>query len=101
MVSKARMTFRDLSTLMTASLAASFSMPVAATICLRVACPRRSMASIMRSSPGCVSSFLKAARRSPSSFSTNLTLPLTNLPRRISPVRLISCHSRRSKPSTL
>ena len=101
MSSKVRMTFSDLSILMTASLAASFSMPVAAMICLRVAPPLRSMTSNMRSSPGCVSSTLRVARRSPSSFRTNLTFPLTNLPRRISPSLLILCHSRRSKFSTL
>ena len=97
----ARMIRSERSRRMTLSRTASLSLPVSATICLSVAAPMPSMTLSMSSSPGMVSSVLMAAYLSASSCMTNLTFPLTYLPRRISPFFLISFHSLMSKFSTL
>ena len=96
------MILSDLSRRITASLARSLSMPVAATSSLSVI--PLPLPSILRSNSASwdsVESTLKYAYFAASSASMKRTFPRQNLPNRIFPSRRICCHSSRLKFFTL
>ncbi len=92
---------RDLSKRYTASLMASLSMFISPTSWRSVAVPIPSIMLRTFSSPGSVSSDLRAANLSASSESTYLTRPRMNLPSSILPDSLIFCQSFSLKSLTL